>query len=200
VTQELLAELLAAPWIRAGYQISERHVFGYSVALLSRLPIRRLATLELPTEMGRRLLVAQLACGLTIATVHLESTREEARARARQLQLIQPALARHADVVLVGDMNFAPGAPLETAALDPALVDVWPVLHPEDPGYTVDAEINTMRAEFDNEAARKRIDRMFLRSARWRPRSIERIGVAPIDGDGTFTSDHFGLEATFITG
>lgn len=37
---------------------------------------------------------------------------------------------------------------------------------------------------------------MLVRSARWRATAIERVGMAPIDVDGTFPSDHFGLEVT----
>jgi len=198
VTQGLLEALRAAPWVRDEYQVSESAVWSYDVVLLSRLPIRRMARLDLPTEMGRRLIVAELASGLAVATVHLESTREEAKARARQLGIIQPALAgRYDDVVLVGDMNFEPGDPLENAALDPTFVDVWPTLRPGEPGYTVDTDLNTMRLHDRRRPAHKRIDRMFARSRRWRARSIELVGTRPIDSAGTFASDHFGLETSF---
>lgn len=194
VTHELLYDLLSAPWIRAAYQVSQREVQAYDVVILSRLPIRRLAELALPTDMGRRLLVAELACGLAVATVHLESTREEARTRAAQLAIVQPALAgRYEDVVLVGDMNFQPDDPVENAALDPSFLDVWPTMH-ADPGYTVDTDVNTMRIQVKSTPVRKRIDRVFLRSQNWRTRSIELTGTRPIDVDGTFISDHFGLE------
>jgi tyrosyl-DNA phosphodiesterase 2 len=196
VTQELLDALLEEPWVRAAYQVSERTVASYDVVILSRLPIRRMARVALPTDMGRRLMVAELACGLAVATVHLESTRAEAGTRALQLGVIQPALAgRYEDVVLVGDMNFEPGDLIENAALDPAFVDVWPVLRPGEPGYTVDTDINTMRIQVKSTPVRKRIDRVFARTPRWHARSIEMIGTQAIDIDGTFTSDHFGLEA-----
>ena len=195
VTRELLYDLLAAPWIRAAYQVSQCAVQAYDVVILSRLPIRRLAELALPTDMGRRLLVAELACGLAVATVHLESTREEAGTRATQLRILQPALAgRYEDVVLVGDMNFQPDDPVENAALDPSFIDVWPAMHPGDPGNTVDTDVNTMRLQVKSTPVRKRIDRVFLRSRHWRTRSIELTGTRPIDVDGTFVSDHFGLE------
>jgi endonuclease/exonuclease/phosphatase family metal-dependent hydrolase len=198
VTQELLDPLLEQPWVRAAYQVSGRPVMSYGVVILSRLPIRKIASVALPTGMGRELVVAELACGLAVATVHLESTREEARTRATQLGIIQPALLeRHDDVVLVGDMNFVPGDRLEDAALDPAFVDVWPMLRPADPGYTVDTDINQMRLQVNSTPVHKRIDRVFARSERWRARSIELVGTQPIDIDGTFTSDHFGLEAAF---
>jgi endonuclease/exonuclease/phosphatase family metal-dependent hydrolase len=200
VTQELLGALLDEPWVRASYQVSRRTIAAYDIVILSRLPVRWMAEIDLPSEMGRRLVVAELACGLTVATVHLESTREEARARAAQLRIIQPALAgRYEDVVLVGDMNFVPDAPIETAALDPTFVDTWPALHPDNPGYTVDTDINTMRLQVRSTPTHKRIDRVFLRSPNWRARSIELIGTRPIAPDGTFISDHFGLETVLTT-
>jgi len=195
VTAPLLAAILGEPWVRAGYQVSEEHVLGYDVAVLSRAPIVRLTTLPLPSGMGRRLLVARLACGLDVATVHLESTGACAEERAAQLRIIQPFLAREgADAVLLGDMNFEPGAPLETAALDPSFVDVWPALRPGEPGWSVDSERNPMRWDArPGKPSQKRIDRVFARAGRWRPASIELIGTSPIE-PRTFISDHFGLE------
>jgi endonuclease/exonuclease/phosphatase family metal-dependent hydrolase len=196
VTQQLLVALLEEPWVRAGYQVSELHLQSYDVVILSRLPIRRMAKISLPTNLGRRLLIAELTCGLTVATVHLESSREEAAARAVQLRIIQPALTdRYDDVVLAGDMNFMPGDAIENAVLDPTFVDVWPALHGDGPGYTIDTDINTMRIQVKSTPTHKRIDRVFLRSGHWRPGSIELVGTQPIDIDGTFPSDHFGLEA-----
>ena len=198
VTSELFVALLEEPWVRAAYQISPLGVRAYDVVILSRLPIRRVVEVALPTSMGRRLVVAELACGLAVATVHLESMREEATTRAAQLRVIQPALVdRYDNVVLAGDMNFTPGDPIENAALDPSFVDVWSALRSGEPGYTVDTDINTMRIQVKSTPVHKRIDRVFSRSSRWRARSIDLLGTQPIDIDGTFTSDHFGLEAVF---
>jgi tyrosyl-DNA phosphodiesterase 2 len=198
VTPELLAAIFEEPWVRAAYQVSELEVLGYDVLLLSRIPILRMVTVPLPTEMGRRLLVAELSCGLHVATIHLESTRECADRRATQLRMIQPYLAAASDdVVLVGDFNFEPGDPVETAALDESFVDTWPALRPDERGYTIDSVINTMRAQVTSTPSRKRIDRVFTRSKHWGATSIELVGTTPIDIDGTFSSDHFGLEATF---
>ena len=198
VTPELLALLADAPWVTRRYQLSDIQLWqGYDVLILSRLPIKKLSTLELPTRMGRKLLIAELACGLTVATIHLESMKDSVAARAAQLALIQPHLAAHSnDVVLAGDMNFQPSDAIETGALDPSFVDVWPALHPDDPGYTADSEKNPMRFALKPKLSRKRIDRVFLRSTRWRPTAIELVGTEPIDIDETFTSDHFGLEVT----
>ena len=198
VTAELLADLTAAPWVRRGYHLSDVELWQtYDVMLLSRVPIRRLTALSLPTLMGRRLLVAELANGLAVGTVHLESMKQSVHPRATQLRLIQPYLAGLGDdSALVGDMNFQPEDAVETAALDPEFLDVWPALRPDDPGYTADSKINRMRFSLKPALSRKRIDRVFLRSKRWQATSIELVGTEPIDIDGTFTSDHFGLECT----
>jgi endonuclease/exonuclease/phosphatase family metal-dependent hydrolase len=146
--------------------------------------------------MGRRLLVADLACGLRVATVHLESMAEFAAARAAQLRIVQPYLARSPDVVLIGDMNFRDGDALEESVLDPSFVDVWPHLRPSSSGFTVDSDRNPMRLASRSTPTRKRIDRVFLRSESWRATSIELLGTEPIDDDETFVSDHFGLAFT----
>lgn len=202
VTEPLIRLIAADPYVRAHYQLSDldgstfERGASYGVLMLSRLPIARAGTLALPSRMGRRLLVAQLENGLTVATIHLESTPECALERAAQLRIIQPALAELSeDVVLMGDMNFAAEAPLETAALDPSFLDVWAQRHPGHPGYSVDSLRNDLRRQAEGgQHSQKRIDRVFLRSARWRADSISLTGTEAIDG-GLFISDHFGLEA-----
>lgn len=195
VTKELLDVLIDQPWMTR-YTCSDIELFQtYDVVILSKLPLKRLSALQLPTQMGRRLLVAELACGLSIGTVHLESMKQSTHPRAAQLRVIQPALAALGDSVLCGDMNFQPSDEIESAALDPAFIDVWPTLS-DDPGYTADSQINKMRFELKPTLSRKRIDRVFLHSQRWKASSIELVGTEPIDIDGTFPSDHFGLAAT----
>jgi endonuclease/exonuclease/phosphatase family metal-dependent hydrolase len=95
VTQELLDVLLAAPWIRRNYWVSELQVIGYDVIILSRMPVHRIATIRLPSTQGRRLIVAELTCGLDVAT-HLESTPPMAAIRAEQLTVVLDAPRRGA--------------------------------------------------------------------------------------------------------
>jgi tyrosyl-DNA phosphodiesterase 2 len=198
VTLKLLIAIKNDPWIRAHYQLSDIDGYTlnqYGVLLLSRVPIQRLVLVDLPTEMDRRLLVAQLSCGLTISTAHLESTSYYSKTRATQLDVIQRYLVESStDFVLAGDMNFKPDAELENATLDPTLIDVWTALHGNDPGYTVDTNINFMRYVMDGEHSHKRIDRFFLHSHAWIAQSAELVGTTPIDNEGNFISDHFGLE------
>jgi endonuclease/exonuclease/phosphatase family metal-dependent hydrolase len=193
VTQELLDMILSVPWIRRSYQVSEPEVIGYDVIILSRLPIRRMATVRLPSTMGRRLIVAELACGLEVATVHLESTPAATAVRLEQLAIVFDYLASRGDVVLVGDMNFDPTASLETGAIDPRFVDLWPALRPSDPGHTIDASRNPMRGMSSNESQPQRVDRAFARVTRWIPHRIDLLGTSAIDDEQTFISDHFGL-------
>jgi tyrosyl-DNA phosphodiesterase 2 len=201
VMPEFLNELVAAPW-SGGYKFSDRtgRTLGdYGVVILSRLPVTRFDFVQLPTVMGRKLLVADVDAGgtpLTFATVQLESM-ESAETRARQLGLIFPALANRApDCLLVGDMNFEPDAVLENGMLDPTFTDVWPALHPDDPGYTVDSQVNRMRWQVKQKLTRKRIDRVFLRGT-LAPSAIDLVGATPHAGDEElFPSDHFGLRVT----
>jgi endonuclease/exonuclease/phosphatase family metal-dependent hydrolase len=197
VTPELLRLLCADPTVRASYQLSDidgSTFQGYGVMLLSRVPLIGLWMMRLPTRMGRRLLVATLSSGLTVATVHLESTLSCAPTRADQLGLILPALRSESDdVVLVGDMNFAPDAVQENAALGPDFIDTWLRLKGDSPGYSVDGLGNPMRA-LDGDPIQKRIDRVFVRSTDWSAEEISLTGMVPFDSDGTFVSDHFGLE------
>jgi endonuclease/exonuclease/phosphatase family metal-dependent hydrolase len=199
VTAGLLEALVAHPQVRASYHLTD--VSGatferYGVLLLSKIPFLGAGLVGLPSQMGRRLLVGQLANGLGVATVHLESTAACAAERVAQLKIIQPLLAASTeDVVLMGDMNFAPEAEAESAALDPSFVDAWSKNLFADPGYSVDSSRNEMRRRYDESHTQKRIDRVFVRSASWQIDGVSLTGTAPIDLEGTFVSDHFGLEA-----
>jgi endonuclease/exonuclease/phosphatase family metal-dependent hydrolase len=197
VTEELLAKLTEDPLVRSTYQLSDTDSSTferYGVVLLSRQPIRALTMLPLPSQMGRRLVAVQLACGLTVASVHLESM-DASTTRAAQLRIIQPWLLQRAEqVVLMGDMNFAPGAPEECAALDPTFADAWDHHGFSSPGYTADGLRNAMRRRFHEDPTQRRIDRVFVRTTEWRVQEISLTGISPLHDDGLCISDHFGLE------
>lgn len=165
---------------------------GYGVAIYTRLPIASMRELALPSEMGRSLVTVELGSGLTIATTHLESL-DEAERRIEQIEIIQRRLASRDRVIWCGDFNLEPKS-REQAAIDPSWRDAWTALHPDDPGYTVDTDINTMRYQLKEKRTQKRIDRVLSRGVA--ATAIELVGTKPIDVDGTFVSDHFGLLAT----
>ena len=202
VTPRLLERILASDWVRASYAISDHRgptVWPYGVLLLTRWTPQRLTLHPLPSEMGRGLLVAEWSVNgqqLAVATVHLESLRASAPARAVQLGQIFPILASAPHAVLMGDLNFCSAWAGEQANLDPAYLDVWPALRPAEPGYTVDASINQMHRR---RYPPVRFDRVLLHSTSsgWTPISISLLGDRPIGPDApkVFPSDHFGLLA-----
>jgi tyrosyl-DNA phosphodiesterase 2 len=154
--------------------------------------------------MYRKLLVGHLALqgrSLHVATVHLESIRQSASIRARQLEIIQRQLRRYESAVLVGDFNFCSSWPEESDNIDPDFQDVWPMLHGDEPGYTMNTAVNAMERDVKQEHKQVRFDRVVLRSrtARWRPTSIEIVGREPVSKSrpDVFPSDHFGLVARF---
>lgn len=210
VTAPFLELLLETPWVRDGYVLSDRDgstYHDYGVVMLSRIPPVRFVAHDLPTFMGRRLLVAELddtpGASLAVASVHLESLRPSEQMREVQFARIVALLAGFDHAVLMGDMNFCASWD-ENARVPPELVDVWPHLHPHDPGYTEDTYVNAMlRARRNGAHKQVRFDRVFLRSAgpAWRPAHIERLGTRPVGDDPqVFPSDHFGLHARFTRG
>src|SRR5690606_3388067 len=144
VTAPLAGRLRASGAVREEMEVvcsSAVHTADGSM-ILSRLPIAAARELELPSIMNRALLAVEIATSagtLTVATVHLESTRALAATRVAQLAEIFDALDD--DTILAGDFNFDPRDP-EEAALDPRFTDVWPLLRPSDPGYTEDTTRN----------------------------------------------------------
>jgi endonuclease/exonuclease/phosphatase family metal-dependent hydrolase len=188
VVAESLGMLLNEPWVQDAYSISDatgETVDPYGVVILSRLPVQRLSLYDLPSYMGRRLLVADLVVGgrpLAIGTVHLESRKRNSDVRADQLRVAQPLLRGHGpDAALVGDFNLCASWTSENAGIDPDFVDLWSRLHPADPGYTEDTERNPMLLAAKGREKRVRFDRVFLRSVdgAFRGASIELLGRAP---------------------
>jgi endonuclease/exonuclease/phosphatase family metal-dependent hydrolase len=192
-----LRTLLAEVGARTGYRLHALdNPMGYDVALLARDRDARLSELPLPTQMGRRALAITLSSGVTVATVHLESLPPYAAARVAQLALIGPWLAQlsPAAAVLCGDLNFDDFDAREADVLDDAYVDVWPLLHPGEPGYTIDSAKNPMRGGGPKARVKhqRRLDRVFVRGERIVPTSIALVGTEPI-APGVHVSDHFGL-------
>ena len=202
VTSDSLALVMSTPWIRARYQPSDvdgRTLDRYGVVLLSRLPARRMTLLPLPSGMGRKLLVFELEVdGLTVhvATVHLESLKES-DARGVQLGVIFAHLEATEHAIVMGDFNFCSSWAEENARIGPEYVDVWPAVHPDDPGYTEDPTVNRMRHQRKNPEKRVRFDRILVKSPVLRPLDVELVGTQPISPDlpDVFPSDHFGLFA-----
>jgi tyrosyl-DNA phosphodiesterase 2 len=203
VTPAFLDMLLAQRWVQERYALSDSTgalVSPYGTLLLSRVQPLRCQLYQLPTTMARTLLVAELPLNGTItavATVHLESTRPLAQVRARQLATIFPLLERYDHAVLMGDFNFCASWPEENGRLDPRYQDLWTAVRGDEPGFTEDTAVNTMRLLHTGKEKQVRYDRMLWRSPNsgWGPARVELLGDEPADPEEPeiFPSDHFGL-------
>lgn len=208
--QEVVPEHLEGPAItrlrERGWWVSDDHIQAYDVVMLSRVPVRSSERIQLPSSMGRSLLIARLASDppLTVATVHLESGAETTPLRVQQLEQVVAALSAEpdgAELVLVGDMNFPAEAERPENRPLTGWSDVWAALHPDDPGYTIDTQVNQMRWLAKRRDDQRRIDRVFVRGQRWRAASIELLGTHSLPDDPlTFASDHLGLCVELVPG
>ena len=198
VTAPALDVLLGQEWIRTGYQRAEvtgRRTGNYGHLMLSRAPMQRAVYLRLPTRASRGVLRAELNVGggvLTVGSVHLDSGKASAELRKRQLRTIFRNLQDASDAVLLGDFNMRDH---EDNGITAPFVDVWPALHPDEPGFTEDTSINAMRFDSTGKERHVRFDRVLVKSGEWTPTRIELLGTEPISPDlpRVFPSDHFGL-------
>ena len=208
VTLSALPIFLEQPWIRGAYYASDINgstLGDYGVLILSRLPPRTIKLVELPSFMGRHLLVWETRVNgapLHIATVHLESQKSSVEIRGEQLGVIFDALHSVPNAVIMGDFNFCASWTEENDRLDPVYHDVWKVLRAGEPGYTEDAAINRMLYLSKGKHKQVRFDRVLLKSSLqdvpgsgWTEKSIDLLGTDPISVDmpEVFPSDHFGL-------
>lgn len=209
----VLADALRAhEAISALYEVSPNVIGSYGCLLLVRKALRpRFAELEMPTRMGRTLLVAELAerPGTAVATVHLESLDSEP-VRREQLAVAARALGGAARAVLMGDFNFDATRTwgewrdedmarkpheLENAGLArvlPHFIDAWPAVRGAEPGLTFDGANNPYVRDPDE---RMRYDRVLARGLR--PARIEILGEPDLSlqppEEHPVPSDHFGL-------
>lgn len=216
VIPEYLAALLAAPFVRANYWLSDTRGTTlnncYGVVLLSKVRPFSLKMHYLPSRMARCHVFGVFATTsadepLAVGTVHLESLNS-APARRAQLELCVADLHTCAPAsLLMGDFNIGAhrnyeddGLPLENNALAELAgeyVDGWAALHPTELGFTYDSALNGNLAHTEQ----MRYDRIILRpgAPAWRFRSIEIIGDKPFASaelrGPCWISDHFGLLA-----
>lgn len=191
VTVPFIRALKSCPWLQDGAWLSADEPNLLGVLLVSRVRPLALEMVELPSEMGRRLLVASFEGGLEVGVCHLESIAKNGPTRHEQLQHAQDRLRRGPRALLVGDFNFPDGA-AEEQAIEPDFVDLWLSGRPGEPGFTVDSVLNSMKRR-GTSITQLRIDRMLARGD-LRLASIDRLGTEPIT-EQLFCSDHFGLLA-----
>ncbi len=170
----------------------------YGCVMFIRSPLRVTSARRTPFEasqMGRALIrtvVHWEGRELLLLTAHMESLRDGAPERVRQLDRVLAALTAHAGpAVFAGDTNLRDS---EVRGRD--IRDAWCLLgSPRQTRTTWDMRaIPNKRGPNEQGGGYARFDRVFLNPG-WRPSEMSLIGMAPVAGaDGLFPSDHAGLE------
>ncbi|MCV7419517.1 endonuclease/exonuclease/phosphatase family protein [Mycobacterium yunnanensis] len=205
VTPTALAIFLAQPWIRVRYRraaVTGGDLGNYGMLLLSRVPIANVTYTRLPTNLARGFLTADLDTGgtpLTVVALHLESGKAAARLRSRQLGRVFRWLRRTENAVVLGDFNMRDS---ENGVIGEPYRDLWPMLRPDDDGFTEDTTINLMRLDSKNKQRHVRFDRVLLKGGGWTATDIELLGTEPISPTlpRVFPSDHFGVLCRLASG
>lgn len=200
VTPWFLSALRDDEWVQKTYRGSDirpEEPAPGGQYFLSKLPFRNPYYDVLPGRQRRIVVTIEVEIdGITmmLATTHMESRLEDGPVRAEQLDAILELLADADEAVVIGDLNFGDGED-EESHLDPKYVDLWKALDPDNPGYTWNIEASPMAkaGSFPGEPSR-RLDRILIRSDRWRPAAVRIVGDQPVSENGAlFPSDHFGL-------
>ncbi len=205
VTQTLFQELLKSPWLK-GWFCSEAPeattLQPQSIVIFSKLAF---TLVDHWYSVYKRVLVATWQINsqaLNLAAVHLTSshTSNSATTRAKQLDILLKYLnTLSGDAIIAGDFNLIGDEHLQDFE-QYSFTDIWTKLHPKDPGYTFDPEINTLAKITSTSARQSRFDRILLRSknSSWQAQHIEMFAHKAIVNreEKLFASDHFGLIAT----
>ena len=150
--------------------------------------------------MSRGFLQAEVNIGgirTVVCSVHLDSGKASARLRSRQLRRVFRALRSVDDAVVLGDFNMRDA---ENEQIVAPFVDVWPELHPHEPGFTEDTSINLMRLDSRNKHRHVRFDRVLLKGPTWAAAGIDLLGTEPLSSAlaRIFPSDHFGVRCRLV--
>ncbi|XP_077126085.1 tyrosyl-DNA phosphodiesterase 2 isoform X1 [Ranitomeya variabilis] len=182
---------------------------GYFIAIMLKKSRVKLLSQEIvpfpSTVMMRNLLIANVdICGQNIClmTSHLESTKEHASERQKQLQIVLKKIQEmpaSTTVIFGGDTNLRDQEVGKIGGLPSNILDIWELLgKPEHCRYTWDTKMNNnLKASY---TCRLRFDRIFYRAAedgsQVVPHSLDLVGTEKLDC-GRFPSDHWGLFCDF---
>ena len=167
-------------------------------ALLSRWPLIEVETLPLGARTDSKGKQPQDAAQRLVMTAQVAGTRMRvfnshySWVYAQAVGNLEEALAfMHrftGEMVLVGDLNTTPDAPMMERLVQDGWTDAWRALRPGDDGYT-----------FESHAPEKRIDYVWVKGGlQDRLEAIDVVGAPPNDR-GYRLSDHLGLLVTFAS-
>ncbi len=180
-------------------------------AVVSRLPMRRLAEADLTWEPGdpRGALAVELqtASGpVTFVTTHLSWRMESSATRERQVVALDRFAREHRralPTVLTGDFNASPDADCirfmtgrkSLEGVGTYWRDAWARVHPHDDGYTWSAQNPQVVRHVERN---RRIDYVFVGPLAEDGRGAvvdARVVLDQPDKEGVYPSDHFGIFA-----
>lgn len=158
---------------------------GFKVSLYSKLPFEDLVLYHLRGRPCVTGFVTIEGRKVAVSSVHLTSGRN-AGIRQKQLALLYEKTRDCETSLVFGDMNACqPGD--DVSVNQEGFVDVWPALHPNEPGVT---RLHSRTSGF-------RLDRAALRSDSYEASSIAIVGQDVVPGppplERVTISDHFGL-------
>ncbi len=210
VTPTILEQLLADPWIRERYFISDLpegpSLRPYGQVLMARAPMQ----VHFHGLSGHKRLVAATlhlaGLELCVVAIHLSSNRVEHPHAIRAAEFEQVCTWLDEQIVdtdatlVLGDFNVDTGE-LDAAFTRAGFVDLWPAVYPDDPGHTFHPDHNALAAFSSRTQRPRRLDRCLLRSAsaQLTPIDVALIGTQPlpevVPGAVTplYPSDHYGL-------
>ncbi|XP_026155669.1 tyrosyl-DNA phosphodiesterase 2 [Mastacembelus armatus] len=195
------------------YLIIEGAEDGYFIGMMLKRSRVKLVESEIvtypTTRMMRNLLVAQVdfkGQKLCLMTSHLESCKDHAEERMKQLRVVMQRMGEAPDnvnVLFAGDTNLR-DAEVAKVGLPSTVCDVWEQLGKrEHCRYTWDTKANSNKnVHF---VSRCRFDRIYFRPAtrdgalRLVPDHMALVGLEKLDC-GRYTSDHWGIYCCFSPG
>lgn len=125
-------------------------------------------------------------------SVHLEAYHPGVR-EAQAQELATDLASVPGRLILVGDLNSLPGAEGAAVLAASGLTDLWPIVNPDDPGFTSPYEEDLTIAEIELD---ERIDYVMFRGELV-PLEAEVVGEELADRvGGLWPSDHAGVVAT----
>ncbi|MCJ8749623.1 hypothetical protein PDJAM_G00178420 [Pangasius djambal] len=193
------------------YQIVEGNEDGYFTALMLKKTRVKLQSSEIipypTTQMMRNLLCAKvsfLGQELCLMTSHLESCKDQAAERMKQLKVVLQTITEEPDNVTVifgGDTNLRDSEVTQVGGLPPGVIDVWEELGKQEHcRYTWDTKLNSNKGV--SYISRCRFDRIYLRPAKTgakvSPEHMALVGMEKLDC-GRYTSDHWGIYCSFTS-
>ncbi|KAH9598631.1 Endonuclease/exonuclease/phosphatase [Trypanosoma melophagium] len=206
-------------WVRENYFFSCGYaspaITPWGVLMLvhrRRLSVQNITYLNVPAWTNHVSLMPVVTLEMPHGSVHVAAahllapyTKSHETARTSQDGALRHHMTKtlSGDVVTMGDFNDWPTSEFHMPS-ESQYVDCWPLLHPGNPGKTMD-ETNTFCKLKVEEMFFGRSDKVFLRSRRLVPVEAHLVGTKSVNDENgnneapayLFPSDHYGVSMTF---